>query len=73
MVADRERRRYHRSAGCIFKQGMRSPREVVGVGEIVGRPEWLSTPTDSEMHLRVNIRFQKLVAAAAAMPSPAQR
>lgn len=51
----------------------RSPREVIGVDEIVGRPEWLSTPTDPEMHLRVNIRFQKLVAAAAAMSLPAQR
>lgn len=45
----------------VFKQGTRSPRGVIGVGEIVGRPERLSTPTDPEIHLRANIRFQKLV------------
>jgi hypothetical protein len=45
----------------VFKQGTRSPRRVIGVGEIVGRPKKLSTPTDPEMHLRANIRFQKLV------------
>ncbi len=45
----------------VFKQGTRSPRGLFGVGEIVGRPERLSTPTDPEMHLRANIRFQKLV------------
>lgn len=45
----------------VFKQGTRSPRGVIGVGEIVGRPERRSTPTDPEMHLRANIRFQKLL------------
>ena len=45
----------------VFKQGTRSPRGVIGVGEIVGRPERLSTPTDPEMHLRARIRFQKLI------------
>ena len=45
----------------VFKQGARSPRGVIGVGEIVGRPERRATPTDPAEHLRVNVRFQKLV------------
>jgi hypothetical protein len=45
----------------VFKQGTKSPRGVIGVGEIVGSPEMRSTPTDPELHLRAEIRFQKLV------------
>lgn len=45
----------------VFKQGTASPRGVIGVGEIVGRPERRGTLTDPEIHLRANIRFQKLV------------
>ena len=45
----------------VFKQGTRSPRGVFGVGEIVGRPKRVGTPTDPDVRLRANIRFQKLV------------
>ncbi len=45
----------------VFKQGTRSPKGVIGVGEIIGRPESRSTPTDPKIFLRANIRFQKLV------------
>jgi hypothetical protein len=45
----------------VFKQGTRSRRGLIGVGEIVGLPQRVSTPTDPEARLRANIRFQKLV------------
>ena len=45
----------------VFKQGTKSPRGIIGVGEIIGRPELVSTPTDPVMRPRANIRFQKLV------------
>ena len=45
----------------VFKQGTKSPRGIIGVGEIVGSPERRITPTDLEAHLRAEIRFQKLV------------
>jgi hypothetical protein len=44
----------------VFKQGTRSPRGVIGVGEIVGRPEMISEPSEP-VRLRAKIRFQKLV------------
>jgi hypothetical protein len=44
----------------VFKQGTRSPRGVIGVGEIVEPPEERSTSTDPKTRLRANIRFQKL-------------
>ena len=45
----------------VFKQGTKSPRGVIGVGEIVRSPEMRSTPTDPELHRRAEIRFQRLV------------
>jgi len=45
----------------VFKQGTRSPRGIIGVGEIIGAPQKLSSPTDPKSRLRANIRFQKLV------------
>lgn len=45
----------------VFKQGTRSPRGVIGVGEVVGPPERVSSPTEPEKRLRAKIRFQKLV------------
>jgi len=45
----------------VFKQGTRSPRGVIGVGEIVGRPEMVGAPSEPEIRLRAKIRFQKLV------------
>lgn len=49
----------------VFKQGTRSPkgigRGIIGIGEIVDYPKMVSDPTESGIHLRAKIRFQKLV------------
>lgn len=45
----------------VFKQGTRTPRGIIGVGEIFGGPEERATPTDPDLRWRVGVWFQKLV------------